>query len=91
MTKDAGLLVILRVGPYACAEHEFGGLPWWFLSDKANPIIGRTSDPKFLNAVHRFYSVLFPPIIPLLYNNGGPVIMVQVLNYSNRILYLAFY
>ena len=24
MTKDAGLLVILRVGPYACAEHEFG-------------------------------------------------------------------
>jgi beta-galactosidase len=78
MAKTAGLLVILRVGPYACAEHEFGGLPWWLLSDRLNPIIGRSSDPRFIKAVHQFYSVLLPPIVPLLYNNGGSVIMVQV-------------
>lgn len=24
-----GLMVIVRPGPYICAEWEFGGLPWW--------------------------------------------------------------
>ena len=78
MAKYNNFLVILRVGPYACAEHEFGGLPWWLLSDRNNPIIGRSSDPRFIKVVQRYYSVLFPPLRPLLYNNGGPVIMVQV-------------
>ena len=26
---EAGLMVIVRPGPYICAEWEFGGLPWW--------------------------------------------------------------
>ena len=26
---EEGLMVILRPGPYVCAEWEFGGYPWW--------------------------------------------------------------
>ena len=26
---EEGLMVIVRLGPYICAEWEFGGLPWW--------------------------------------------------------------
>jgi len=27
--QDAGLYVILRLGPYITAETDFGGFPWW--------------------------------------------------------------
>ena len=30
---DAGLMVIVRPGPYICAEWEFGGLPWWIQAE----------------------------------------------------------
>ncbi len=26
---EEGMMVILRPGPYVCAEWEFGGYPWW--------------------------------------------------------------
>ena len=29
MAEEEGLMVIVRPGPYICAEREFGGLPWW--------------------------------------------------------------
>ena len=29
--KEAGLYVVVRPGPYACAEWDFGGLPIWLL------------------------------------------------------------
>ncbi|XP_067316838.1 beta-galactosidase-1-like protein isoform X2 [Anolis sagrei] len=70
------LLVILRPGPYICAEWEMGGLPSWLL---ANPNITlRTSDPDFLQAVDKWLSVLLPKIKPHLYINGGNIISVQV-------------
>ena len=31
LAQAEGLYVILRPGPYACAEWEMGGLPWWLL------------------------------------------------------------
>ncbi|KAH8040760.1 hypothetical protein HPB51_012930 [Rhipicephalus microplus] len=56
-----------------------GGLPYWLLS--ADRSIGlRTSDPRYLDYVHRYFSKLLPLIHPLLYANGGPVIAVQVEN-----------
>lgn len=29
-----GMYVIVRPGPYVCAEWEMGGLPWWLLKKK---------------------------------------------------------
>lgn len=40
----------------------------------------RTSDPRFLQHVERWYGVLLPRLVPYLYRNGGPVVMAQVEN-----------
>ncbi|KAF7636717.1 Glyco_hydro_35 domain-containing protein [Meloidogyne graminicola] len=79
------LYVLLRIGPYVCAEIEFGGLPWWLIKDQAN-IALRTSNKKYLNYVKRYFNVLLPLIRPLLYKNGGPIIMVQIENEYGSVL-----
>ncbi|XP_058389034.1 beta-galactosidase-1-like protein isoform X3 [Diceros bicornis minor] len=74
----ANLLVILRPGPYICAEWEMGGLPAWLL--RKPKIHLRTSDPDFLAAVDSWFKVLLPKIYPWLYHNGGNIISIQVEN-----------
>ncbi|XP_018428213.1 PREDICTED: beta-galactosidase [Nanorana parkeri] len=78
MANEIGLLVILRAGPYICAEWDMGGLPPWLLTKKS--IVLRSSDPDYLQAVDNWMSVFLPKIKPLLYQNGGPIITVQVEN-----------
>ena len=34
LAQEEGLWVIIRPSPYACAEWEFGGYPWWLLREK---------------------------------------------------------
>ena len=70
------LLVLVRPGPYTCAEWEFGGFPYWLLKDKSVKL--RTSDKNYMSYVEKWMSVLLPKLYPLLYSNGGPIIMVQV-------------
>ena len=76
--QDVGLLVILRAGPYICAEWDMGGLPAWLLRNRS--MVLRSSDPTYLMYVDLWYSVLLPMMKPLLYENGGPIITVQVEN-----------
>ncbi|NXN51764.1 BGAL galactosidase, partial [Rynchops niger] len=78
LANDTGLLVILRAGPYICAEWDMGGLPAWLLEKKS--IVLRSSDSDYLAAVEKWMGVLLPRMRPHLYHNGGPVIMVQVEN-----------
>ncbi|ETE70731.1 Beta-galactosidase-1-like protein, partial [Ophiophagus hannah] len=78
LVAQLGLLVILRPGPYICAEWDMGGLPSWLLAEPN--IILRTSDPGFLQAVNKWLSVLLPKIKPRLYQNGGNIISIQVEN-----------
>ena len=47
IAQHNGLYVLLRIGPYVCAEIEFGGLPWWLIKDQAN-IELRTSNKKYV-------------------------------------------
>ena len=75
---EEGLLVIMRVGPYICAEWDMGGFPSWLLKEKG--IVLRSSDAVYLSYVDRWMDVLLPKLVPVLYENGGPVIMVQVEN-----------
>ncbi|WIA17668.1 hypothetical protein OEZ85_014471 [Tetradesmus obliquus] len=73
---EAGLLVLLRPGPYICGEWEFGGLPAWLL--QANPAMPvRSADPAFLAAVEAWWGALLPQLAPLTYERGGPIIMVE--------------
>lgn len=70
--------VILRPGPYVCAEWEMGGLPWWLL--KKEDIKLRENDPYFLDKVGQFQKLLFQQIGDLTDDKGGPIIMIQVEN-----------
>jgi beta-galactosidase len=76
--QDEGLNVILRPGPYICAEWELGGYPSWLLKDRS--LILRSSDPKYTAAVHTWFTRLAQEINPLLLKNGGPIIAVQLEN-----------
>uniref|UniRef100_A0A3Q3WHK2 Beta-galactosidase n=1 Tax=Mola mola TaxID=94237 RepID=A0A3Q3WHK2_MOLML len=78
LARDIGLLVILRPGPYICAEWDMGGLPAWLLNKK--DIVLRSSDADYINEVDKWMGKLLPMIKPYLYQNGGPIITVQVEN-----------
>lgn len=72
------LNIILRPGPYICAEWEFGGLPSWLLSYPHMSL--RCDDPLYLSKVTPYYKELFARIRPHLCTNGGRIIMMQVEN-----------
>ena len=76
--QQEGLYVILRPGPYVCAEWEFGGYPAWLLRDPA--MVVRTSNPEFIAAAGRWLHRLGQELAPLQIGNGGPIIAVQVEN-----------
>ncbi len=78
IAADLGLNVILRPGPYICAEWEMGGLPSWLLTYKGMHL--RCNDPLFLEKVERYYKAFFEQIRPHLASNGGNVIAVQIEN-----------
>jgi beta-galactosidase len=86
-----GLWVVIRPGPYACAEWDFGGLPPWLL--KIPDIKVRCSDPRYLDACERYIRRLAGEIRDLQVGRGGPVLMLQIENeygsYGNDRAYLA--
>jgi beta-galactosidase len=78
IAQQEGLFVILRPGPYVCAEWEFGGYPAWLLKDRS--IVVRSLDPKFMQPAADWFHHLGPVVKPFLLANGGPIIAVQVEN-----------
>lgn len=79
IAQEEDLYVILRPGPYICAERDMGGFPYW-LHTKYPNIKLRTYDLDYLREVEKWYSVLMPRIQNHLYQRGGPVIMVSIEN-----------
>jgi beta-galactosidase len=78
LAQAEGLHVILRPGPYSCAEWDFGGFPWWLL--KIPDIKVRTEDPHYLAACRKYLMAVGKELAPLQITRGGPIIMVQVEN-----------
>jgi beta-galactosidase len=78
LAQKEGLWVILRPGPYCCAEWEFGGYPWWLL--KEHDLKVRSQDPRFLAAAQTYMKKLGQQLAPLQITHGGPIILVQVEN-----------
>jgi beta-galactosidase len=76
--QQEGLYVILRPGPYACAEWDFGGFPAWLLKDHSTVV--RSRDPRFLAPAGRWIHRLGQELAPLQIGDGGPIILVQVEN-----------
>ena len=78
LAQKNGMYVIVRPGPYVCAEWEMGGLPWWLLKKKDIKL--RERDPYFMERVKIFETEVGKQLSPLTIQNGGPIIMVQVEN-----------
>ena len=76
--QQEGLWVILRPGPYVCAEWDFGGIPSYLLRSPAARV--RSNDPRYQRAAQRYLRALGDQIRPLLVTHGGPILMVQVEN-----------
>ncbi|KAM8852959.1 beta-galactosidase-1-like protein 2 isoform 2-T4 [Synchiropus picturatus] len=92
LASRLGLWVILRPGPYICAEWDLGGLPSWLLRDKNMKL--RTTYPGFTDAVDSYFNQLIKTVVPFQYSKGGPIIAVQVENeygdYAKDEDYMAF-
>jgi beta-galactosidase len=78
LAQAEGLHVILRPGPYVCAEWDLGGYPAWLFADSG--IVLRSPDPRFTTPAARWLDRLGRELAPLLASRGGPILAVQVEN-----------
>lgn len=78
LAQKHGMYVIVRPGPYVCAEWEMGGLPWWLL--KKSDIGLRDNDPYFLERTRIFMNEVGKELADLQITKGGNIIMFQVEN-----------
>lgn len=82
--QEEGLYVILRTGPYSCAEWDLGGIPAWLLKDPASAAALRSNDPAFMVPAERWIDRLAKELASLQIGRGGPILMTQVENeYGN--------
>lgn len=92
IASEEGLFVILRPGPYVCAEWEFGGYPWWLLKNKDLKI--RADNKPFLDSCRIYFNMLAREVKDLQVSHGGPVILVQIENefgsYISQTLEISF-
>lgn len=78
IAQEEGLDVILRPGPYVCAEWDFGGYPAWLLRTPGLRV--RSMDPRFMAASAAYLKRIGQELAPLQLTRGGPIVMVQVEN-----------
>lgn len=78
LAQQYGMYIIVRPGPYVCAEWEMGGLPWWLL--KKEDIKLRDLDPYYMERVGIFMKEVGKQLAPMQLANGGNILMVQVEN-----------
>jgi len=91
LAQAEGMWVLLRPGPYVCAEWDFGGIPTYLL--RIPDIKVRCMHPQYMQAAERYIQRLAAIVRPLLVTNGGPILLVQVENeygsYGNDRAYMA--
>ena len=76
--QEEGMWVLLRPGPYVCAEWDFGGLPAYLLRDPEMKV--RCLYPGYMAAAERYIRALARVVKPLQVTEGGPILMVQIEN-----------
>lgn len=92
MAGEHGLDVMVRPGPYICAEWDNGGFPAW-LTGKTGLTL-RSTDPAYQAAVSQWFDTLLPLLTPLQASNGGPIVAFQAENeygsYGDDLEYVAW-
>ncbi len=77
LCRQDGLYVYLRVGPWAHGEVRNGGFPDWLVNKKI-PL--RRNNPEYLKYVTRYFGEIGSQIHGQLWQDGGPIIGVQLEN-----------
>ncbi len=72
---ELGLYVILRPGPYICAEWDFGGLPSW-LAVKSG-VAYRTANAAYMHYFDKYLAQVLPRLTDLQVTQGGNIILIQ--------------
>lgn len=75
LCQELGLYVILRPGPYICAEWDSGGLPGW-LNTKTG-ISYRTNNASYTHYFDKYFRNILPRLAEYQVSNGGPIIAIQ--------------
>jgi beta-galactosidase GanA len=78
IVQEEGMWLILRPGPYVCAEWELGGIPPYLL--RIPDIKLRCMDPRYMAAAEKYIARLAEEIKPYLITKGGPLVMIQIEN-----------
>ena len=78
LAQKEGMWVILRPGPYVCAEWEMGGLPWWLLKKEDMKL--RSLDPDYMSESKRWLNEVGRVLGTMQVTKGGPILMAQVEN-----------
>jgi hypothetical protein len=78
-----GFFIIVKPGPYCCAELDFGGHPDWLIG---KDIKLRELDDKYLSYVDAWYGRIAEVIRPFLVTNGGNVFCIQVENEYDHLI-----
>ncbi|HKR38639.1 MAG TPA: beta-galactosidase, partial [Paraburkholderia sp.] len=81
LCQQEALWVLLRPGPYVCAEWDLGGLPAYLLGEPGIQLrTDSATDARYMDAVARYIGELAPRIKPLMIDAGGPILMIQIEN-----------
>lgn len=75
----AGLMCVLRLGPWAHGECREGGLPDWLIEKYGNKRL-RGQDEAYLSEVKKWYGQIGEQVKGLMWKDGGPIVGVQLEN-----------
>ncbi|MBN1409552.1 MAG: beta-galactosidase [Spirochaetales bacterium] len=88
LTEKYNLYMIIKPGPYCCAELDFGGHPDWLLS---KDIRLRMLDKNYLDYTEKWYRKIAEIINPHLVTNGGNIFCIQVENEYDHLIHFGDY
>lgn len=78
--QQEGMYVILRPGPYVCAEWDFGGLPYWLLQDDLFRTQLRQNTTAYIQQITPYIQQVAALVAPLQVTQGGNILMIQIEN-----------
>ncbi|KAG8474504.1 hypothetical protein CXB51_031165 [Gossypium anomalum] len=79
LVQEAGLYGILRLGPYVCAEWNYGGFPVWLNNIEGVEL--RTDNEIYKNEMRIFVTKMVDMCkeAKIFASQGGPIILAQVI------------
>ncbi|KAL2322685.1 hypothetical protein Fmac_027064 [Flemingia macrophylla] len=87
LVQEAGLYAILRIGPYVCAEWNYGGFPLWLHNMPGIEL--RTDNSVYKNEMQIFTTKIVDMVkeANLFASQGGPIILAQIENEYGNIMW----